>query len=156
VRDARKRARARNRRQQTERKRVNDRSHPCRSAAVNAHERETNGAGIGNNSKKFKRVPSQTLRVWIFLCFFNQRIFSILAVILLLAGGTTEEVILVLGDVSRQVVGRVHERELFRQVSRVGHFLLLKNSFGGKGEKKMAHVCLGFWYKIKIKRRLSL
>ena len=134
-----------------EKERVNDRSHPCRSPR-DAHERET-GAGIGNNSKKFKRVPSQTLRVWIFLCFFNQRIFS-----RLLAGGgtTTEEVILVLGDVSRQVVGRVHERELFRQVSRVGHFLLLKNSFGGKGEKKMAHVCLGFWYKISIKRRLSL
>ena len=138
-----------------EKERVNDRSHPCRSPR-DAHERET-GAGIGNNSKKFKRVPSQTLRVWIFLCFFNQRIFSILAVILLLlAGGTTEEVILVLGDVSRQVVGRVHERELFRQVSRVGHFLLLKNSLlGGKGKRKMAHVCLGFWYKIKIKR-LSL
>jgi hypothetical protein len=151
VRDARKRARAKQTttNREKERERVNDRSHPCRSAAVNAHERETTGAGIGNNSKKFKRVPSQTLRVWIFLCFFNQRIFSILAVILLLlAGGTTEEVILVLGDVSRQVVGRVHERELFRQVSRVGHFLLLKNSFG-KGEKKMAHVCLGFWYKFQ-------
>ena len=92
---------------------------------AHAHSKKRN-RGIGNNSKKFqtRRVPSQTLRVWIFLCFFNQRIFSVLAaVLLLLLAGTTEEVILVLGDVSRQVVGRVHERELFRQVFRVvGHF----------------------------------
>ena len=80
-------------------------------------------------------IPSQTLRVWIFLCFFNQRIFS-----RLLAGGgtTTEEVILVLGDVSRQVVGRVHERELFRQVLRVCHFFTFEEFFSlGKGKRKI-------------------
>ena len=147
MRDARKRARARETnddKTQRERERVKDRSHPSLRRARTSHLRKRN-RGIGNNSKKFQTrlfIPSQTLRVWIFLCFFNQRIFSILAVsvFMVLAGGgtTTEEVILVLGDVSRQVVGRVHERELFRQVLRVCHFFTFEEFFSlGKGKRKI-------------------
>jgi len=124
-------------RERERRERVRDRSHPSLRRARTSHLRKRN-RGIGNNSKKFQTrlfIPSQTLRVWIFLCFFNQRIFS-----RLLAGGgtTTEEVILVLGDVSRQVVGRVHERELFRQVLRVCHFFTFEEFFSlGKGKRKI-------------------
>lgn len=53
------------------------------------------------------------MRVGIFLCFFNQRyVFFFFFVIITIIG---KEVTLVLGDALRQLVGRVHERELFRR-----------------------------------------
>ena len=53
------------------------------------------------------------MRVGIFLCFFNQRyVFFFFFVIITITG---KEVTLVLGDALRQLVGRVHERELFRR-----------------------------------------